>query len=70
MTATRFRMEGTLLVDDPAAVEADLERIEVAKARQLHQRIQHFREGHYGFGRLTTIDVRSIPVVVTTVNRS
>ena len=66
VTATRFRMEGTLLVDNPDAVEADLERIVVAKARQLHERIQHFREGRYAFGRLTTSDVRSIiPVVVT-----
>jgi hypothetical protein len=64
--ALRFRMEGTPLVDNPDAVEADLERIVVAKARQLHERIQHFHEGRYAFGRLTTSDVRSIiPLVVT-----
>lgn len=66
VTATRFRMEGTLLVDNPEAVEADLERIVVAKARQLDERIRHFCEGHYTFGTITAADVRAIiPVVVT-----
>jgi hypothetical protein len=66
VTATRFRMEGTLLVDNPEAVEADLERIVVGKARQLDERIRHFREGHYTFGPITTTDIHAIvPVVVT-----
>lgn len=66
VTATRFRMEGTLLVDDPAAVEADLERIVIGKARQLDERIRHFREGRYAFGETTAVHVPVIiPVVVT-----
>jgi len=66
VTATRLRMEGTLLVDDPAAAEADLERIVIGKARQLDERIRHFREGRYAFGATTAADVQTImPVVVT-----
>jgi hypothetical protein len=66
VTATRLRMEGTLLVDDPEAAEADLERIVVGKARQLDERIRHFREGRYTFGGTTAADVPAImPVVVT-----
>lgn len=66
VTATRFRMEGTLLVDDPAAVEADLERIVIGKARQLDERIRHFRAGHYRLGEVRAAEIRTIvPVVVT-----
>jgi hypothetical protein len=47
-------------------VEADLERIVVGKARQLDERIRHFREAHYAFGATTAADVKTImPVVVT-----
>lgn len=66
VTATRFRMEATLVVDDPAAAEADLERIVVGKARQLHERINHFQGGHYSFGATVSKDVAAIrPIVVT-----
>jgi len=66
VTATRLRMEDTLLVDDPVAVEADLERIVIGKARQLDLRIRHFRDGRYTFGETTAADVGTImPVVVT-----
>lgn len=66
VTATRFRMEGTLLVDDPVAVEADLERIVIGKARQLDERIRHFGDGHYSFGQTRAADLGAImPIVVT-----
>lgn len=66
VTATRLRMEDTLLSGDPAAVEADLENIIIRKARQLHDRIADFRAGRYSFGGATANEVKQIlPVVVT-----
>jgi hypothetical protein len=66
VTTTRLRMEATVLVDDPAAVNADFEKIVIKKARQLHQQIEHFRQGRFNFEGVTAQHVPAImPVVVT-----
>lgn len=66
VTTSRLRMEKTVLVDDPEAVNADLEKIVIVKAQQLHDQIEQFRQGRYSFDGVTAQDVRAImPVVVT-----
>lgn len=66
VTTTRLGMDATILVDDPDAVNADIEKIVIKKARQLHNRIQDFRQNRYDFDGITTEHVASIvPVVVT-----
>jgi hypothetical protein len=66
VTATRLRVEDTLLSGNPASFEEDLEKIVIGKARQLHNRIEDFRAGLYSFGGVTAAQVpKIVPVVVT-----
>ena len=66
VTTTRLRMDATVLVDDPAAVNHDFEKIVIKKARQLHEQIEHVRQGRFSFDGVAAQHVPAImPVVVT-----
>lgn len=65
-TASRIRMERTALSGDLAAFEEDVNKIILASAKQLTDRIQDFRDGLYTFDGTTAKDVSTIyPVIVT-----
>jgi hypothetical protein len=65
-TASRIKMEDTAITGDLASFEADTQKIILAKARQLTDRIRDFRAGLYTIGGLTHADLPQIyPVIAT-----
>ena len=66
VTTTRLGMDATVLMDDPDAVNKDLEKIVIKKARQLDQQIRNFRLGRFGFDGVASAHLPQVmPVVVT-----
>jgi hypothetical protein len=65
-TAGRLRFERSVLEGDLSAFDADLERLVLGKARQVHERIQDFRAGLFDLdGQPAAAFPRIIPIIVT-----
>lgn len=65
-TASRIRMERTALSGDLEAFKEDVNKIILAGAKQLTDRIRDFRDGLFAFDGITAKDVNTIyPVIVT-----
>ncbi len=65
-TASRIRLEATAISGDLSAFEEDVAKIILENARQLTDRIRDFRNGLYGFEKVTSRDIdRIYPVIVT-----